>query len=137
MRLFLDSSALAKRYVVEPGTDIVLERCREADEVLLSVLAPAEVASALNRLRREMKLILGQYRRLKAEVLLDCAEATTLEITPDVVHLAIRCLELEPLRALDALHVATAQHFGCDLFLSADQPQVVAARRFGLRAEMV
>ena len=38
MRLFLDSSALAKRYVLENGSDRVVELCREADEVVLSSL---------------------------------------------------------------------------------------------------
>jgi len=38
MRILLDSSALAKRYVCEPGTEQVLSRCRDADEIVLSVL---------------------------------------------------------------------------------------------------
>jgi len=39
MRLFADSSALAKRYLPEPGRETVLARCAAADEMIISFLS--------------------------------------------------------------------------------------------------
>ena len=53
MRVFLDSSSFAKRFVEEPGSEQVEEICAEATELGLSVLCVPETVSALNRRRRE------------------------------------------------------------------------------------
>ena len=49
MKTFFDSSAFAKRYVEEPGSQTVDSLCREATEVALSVLCVPEIISALMR----------------------------------------------------------------------------------------
>lgn len=137
MRIFLDSSALAKRYIFEPGTEQVLRRCREADEIVLSALCVPELISAFNRLRREGKLTAARYRRLKGDLAADLEQATIVDLTPSVVHRTIFCLEHAPLRALDAIHAASAAESLCDLFISADRRQCEAAARLKLRIENV
>lgn len=137
MRLFLDSSALAKRYISEGGSDLVLMRCSEADEILLSLICIPEIVSGLNRLKREGKLTHHQYRQLKGEFAGDLAEATVLDFTEAVIQESIRCLEKNAVRGMDAIHVASAAVFGSDLFLSADSRQCKAARQVGLRVEEI
>jgi len=137
MKIYLDSSALAKRYVAEHGSEVVLERCRDASRIGVSILAYPEVISGLNRLRRERKLDEKMYSRLKRDLCLDLEGAEVVGLTPEVVALAVRCLELEPVRAADAIHVATAREFACNRFLSADRARCAAAERLGLRAELV
>ncbi len=132
MRLFLDSSALAKRYVAERGTELVLKKCIEADEVVLSVLCVPEVISGLNRLRREDRLSNRDYTRIKRELAADVAEASIIDLTEGVIEEAILCLERAPLRAMDAIHIAAAIESVCDVFLSADKRQCQAARLVGL-----
>jgi predicted nucleic acid-binding protein len=137
MRVFFDSSALAKRYVVEAGTDRVLELGATADEVIVCVLCVPEVISAFNRLRRERKLDDDQYGHLKHELAADIAEASVIDLAPQVLATAVTCLERFPTRSLDALHVACAARCGCDLFVSADARQSAAAEGFGLQVETV
>ena len=48
MRLFLDSSAFAKRFVNEAGSQDVERLCSLADELALSVICVPEIVSALN-----------------------------------------------------------------------------------------
>ena len=48
MRTYFDTSALAKRYVREPGTETVLKKCSEATEIVISVISVPELMSALN-----------------------------------------------------------------------------------------
>ena len=137
MRLFIDSSALAKRYIRECGSDQVLAHCAEADEIILSVLAVPEVMSGLNRLRREHSLSEDMYLQAKGSLAADVAGATVVGLTPAIVGKAVSCLESATLRAPDAIHVASALECQADLFLSADLRQCKAARAMGLKVEQV
>ena len=137
MRLFLDSSALAKRYVDEPGTQRVLNLCHGADEIILSGLCVPELISGFNRLRREEKLTPARYRALKRQLAADIEETTTIDLTPLIIDRTITCLERVPLRALDAVHLACAIESMCDIFLTADHKQWQAATQLGLMVEMV
>lgn len=71
MRVFFDSSAFAKRYISETGTDKVLAWCDQATEIGLSAIALPEIISAFCRLRREGKIDDTQYRQLKILLLAD------------------------------------------------------------------
>ncbi|MBI4387183.1 MAG: type II toxin-antitoxin system VapC family toxin [Elusimicrobia bacterium] len=137
MRLFLDSSALAKRYIQEPGTETVLSRCREAQDVFLSVLCVPVLISGFNRLKRERKISRSQYRLLKRRLAADMEQASVVGLTPSVLGRTISCLERTPLKTLDALHIAAALESPCDLFLTADRRQHGAAVRLRLKAEVV
>ncbi len=137
IRLFLDSSALAKRYVQEVGTERVVVLCREAEEVVVSIIALPEVVSTLNRLRREGRLSQRDYHAIKQDVLADLAEASVIEVTASIVDKALACLERSPLRASDALHIATAMEVSADLFVTADRRQRQGATDAGLKVEAV
>jgi predicted nucleic acid-binding protein len=60
-----------------------------------------------------------------------------VNITDRVVARAVELLERWPLRTLDSLHVACAAEWSAELFVSADERQCVAARRYGLRIEQL
>lgn len=137
MRLFLDSSALAKRYVREPGTERLAALCAEADQVIVSILALPELMSTLNRLRRAGRLSETDYATIKQDVLDDLEEATTIELTPSAVRQAVACLERARLRSSDALHIACAMEASPDLFVTADRRQRGAAVSAGLKVEPV
>ncbi len=133
MRVFFDTSALAKRYVEEPGSEQVSRLCREAKGFAISVLCIPEMISTLRRLLREHRLTRREYAALRESFLADAADAEFREVTPEVVSTAVQLLEENPLRTLDALHLASALIAGPDAFVSADRAQLAAARRCGLR----
>lgn len=137
MRTFFDTSAFAKRYVEEPGSDRVQELCDAADDLVVSALCLPELVSTLCRLVRERRLLPAEYRRIRAELLRDLGDAEIAEITPAVVARAVACLESGPLRALDAVQLGCALVAAPDLFASADRGQLAAARRAGLRVVAV
>lgn len=132
MRSYFDTSALAKRYVREPGTEAVLEKCSKATEIVVSVICLPELVSAFSRLRHEDSITAEQYSSLKKDAIADFRQAMFVEISPTVLQEAIFCLESAPLRAMDAIHIATARRTGCDSFISADIRQCDAARQLGL-----
>lgn len=133
MRVFLDSSALVKRYIREAGTDEVLAWCDQATELAVAVIAVAEVISAFRRLVRENRISESQYAALKADLRADLADVLLCEVSPQVVQRAIAALEASPLRAMDALQVGAALVAGAAVFVSADARQCAAAAPLGIR----
>lgn len=132
MRLFFDTSALAKRYVEEAGSEEVRGLCAEADSLGVSVLVVPELVSTLCRLVREGRLSSEDYQSLKSALQSDLGDADLCDVTEETFEHTIRCLESHPLRALDALHVASALVYLPDVFVSADRRQAKAAGREGL-----
>ncbi len=132
MRVFFDTSALTKRYVEEEGSEQVRTLCTTADSLGVSVLVVPELISTLCRLVREGRLSSGDYQSLKSAVQADLSDADLCDLSQDAFEQALRCLELHPLRALDALHVGSALVYQPDLFVSADRRQAEAADREGL-----
>jgi predicted nucleic acid-binding protein len=134
MRVFFDTSAFVKRYIEEPGSEGVLEICMEAEHLVLSLIYLPEMISTLNRLVREGKLSGDQYRQIKALILDDFEDVEVCDITTEVIKQTIGCLENNPLRAMDALHLGCALVVKPDLFVSSDRRQIEAAKREGLQA---
>jgi predicted nucleic acid-binding protein len=137
VRVFFDSSAFAKRYIGEAGTDKVLEWCDQATEIGLSAIALPEIISAFCRLRREGKVDDTQYRQLKALLLADIEDAAICDLTPAVLAQSIASLETDALRGMDAIHIGSAVALQADVFVSADARQREAAVKAGLRIEAV
>lgn len=137
MRVFFDSSAFVKRYVREPGTNAVLDWCDRATEIGLSAIALPEIVSAFCRLRREARIDDGQYRQLKHLLLADIEDAAICDLSPAVLAQTLASLEVAPLRGMDAIHIGSARVLQVDVFVSADQRQIDAARLAGLRVETV
>ncbi len=137
MNVFLDSSALAKRYVQEPGSERVEQVLRAATSLGVSVLCVSEVISALCRRRRERKLSSQQYLKAKQALIEDIDDADVVNITAQVIARTVEILERWPLHSSDALHVASAAEWAAGLFVSADEEQCAAARRYGLQIEQL
>jgi len=133
VKVFLDTSAFAKRYVAERGSDKVMALCLKADSLVVSVICLPELISTLSRLVREKKLAKADYRKLKGDAIADLADADICQITPDVLVSVVSLLESHPFRAMDALHVACALAVEPELFVSADHRQLSAARKLGLK----
>jgi uncharacterized protein len=137
LNAFFDSSALAKRYIEEKGSDQVQAILSSASALAVSVICVPEIVSALCRRRRERKLSTREYRTARASMLSDIDDATVIGITEEVIAQAVALLEQFPLRSADALHVACASEWATDLFVSADDRQCRAARARGLRVEAI
>jgi predicted nucleic acid-binding protein len=132
---FLDTSALAKLYHHEAGSELV-ETWAADDTVLLwiSDLAHAELHSALIRKVRE-----GELREEVLHGLLECFRVDllhrfhlvhlTARIVVGAIDLLIEHGKRHPLRTLDALQLASAQAIerGELTFVTADRKLIAAA----------
>lgn len=135
MNVFLDSSALAKRYVEESGSDRVQDILSSASSLTISVLCISEIISALCRRRRERKLSQQQYLAAKEALLADIEDMSVINLTDRVITRAVDILEKWPLRSSDSLQIASAAEWSAQLFVSADDRQCAAARQYGLQVE--
>lgn len=137
MKTLLDSSAFAKRYIEEAGSQAVDDICQRTTSLALSVLCVPEIISALNRHCREKRLSRQDYATAKSRLAADVVDAVVIELTPEVVSRSILLLETNDLRTLDAMHVASALEWGAEEFVSADERQVKAARKSGLKTTFI
>jgi predicted nucleic acid-binding protein len=135
---FLDASALAKRYLVEPGTERVRQLFRRGAEIVVSRLSEIEVASALVR-----RMHAGDLDEEIAESHLqtlvgDFASLDVIEVRRPVVTSARQLVGKHRLRAYDALQLASvlrAKGSGAVSFLCADGELADAADTERLRVE--
>ena len=109
--IYLDASALVKLFVPEAESDALNEALVGREDVVLSDLALTETASALGRRAREGRLEAAESRRLHREATKLATFCQRAELAPRVHRRAERLLltsRENPLRTLDALHVALA-----------------------------
>ena len=132
MNLFADSSALAKRYIADEHSDNLDKVLQGTTNLAVGVLCLPEIISALCRRRRERFITKAQYEASKAALESDLADTTVIQIIDDVVLQTLHLLEAHPLRASDAIQVASALVWAADKFVSADARQCAAAKASGL-----
>ena len=137
MKTFFDSSAFAKRFLEETGSDTVETLCLDAGELGLCVICVPEIMSALVRRLRDKRINHGQFTMLEQHLLDDIRDAAIIDLTPEVIAASITAIKTSPLRAADSLHVAAAKVWEADLFVSADERQLAAARKAGLTVRAV
>ena len=142
---YLDTSALAKRYLPEAGTDWV-NALFSSEPLAISHLAMVELASALARRTREGDLTAETRDAIFRAFAADIDQLVVLELGPEVVQQATTMLLEAPrtvrLLSLDALHVATARvafararrrGVAAGAFVTADKDLAAAAEWAGLK----
>ena len=137
MKLLVDSSAFAKRYVQEYGSEEIDVFLQRASELALCIILLPEIISGLNRRLRGQILSTEDYRKVKSQLLEDVSDATVIQITPAVISHSVKLLENNILRAMDSFHVACALEWQADLFVTADKRQFMAAKNAGLSTEFM
>jgi predicted nucleic acid-binding protein len=135
--IYLDSSALIKKYIVEKGTHDVREFFASGELLWTSKISQAEVWSAFARRRRGGDLTTAQYHSIARSFERDWRRFAIVELSDEVVAMIRRIVEQHPLRAFDAIQLASAiwakQSLGEPLvFVGADAPLMRAAGAMAL-----
>lgn len=132
--VYLDTSALVKLCVAEPGSALAAALWDGADLVVTSRLADAEVRAVLAGGRRAGRLDADAARQALAAWERLWPALHVLELRDVVTTAAAALVSRHPLRAADALHLASAlQLRSPDLVVAAwDDHLVAAARAEGL-----
>ena len=137
MRLYLDTSALAKAYTSEQGSTDVDEFLSRGTTIFLSDFNRIELRCMLARRFRSGELSAAQEQAIWSQFLLDVAneffEPVALPASAwTVATQLIDRVAPVALRTLDALHVAMASSLPAITFVTADRSQRNAAQQLGL-----
>jgi predicted nucleic acid-binding protein len=128
---YLDTSALVKRFVSEPGSSEIQSLLTEGEPVASATIAYVELYSGLTRRHREGGLSHGQYRLACRRVERDWMALVKVELGAEILSSARGLIQRHGLRAFDAIHLASA----LGLQAAANEPVTfVAADQRLLRA---
>jgi predicted nucleic acid-binding protein len=108
---YADSSVLVKRHINEVGSDWfrMLADPAAGNVIITARVSMVEVYSAFNRRLREANLDPADYTQLATDFSAVClTEYELVELTSQVVERARLLLEYYPLRAYDAVQLASA-----------------------------
>lgn len=134
---YVDTSALAKRYLNEPGSTEFDSYLGEFSWVAVSTLTLVEMHCLLARRRRNRELTSEQELQLR-EALREDVVLGDLRVLPVADHhlqLALQLLdslEQHALRTLDAMHLALIRSAGYRVLATADLKMASAAADLGL-----
>ena len=145
MIFFFDTSALVKRYLHEKGS-VRVRRLLQTNGAIFyqTFLAPVEITSALYRRHRAGEFSMGELSLLlKSYAFHSHREYLLVPYSESLTDLAASLISRHPLRALDAIQLASALKLCVALppdsppfiFLSADDRLVRIARQEHLQVE--
>ena len=108
MILYLDSSALVKRYVAEPGSDDVVRLIAEARVAGTSLIARSEIAAALAKAVRVKLLSRDDASAALKAFRAQWPDLVRVQLTEALVADADALAWTHALRGYDAVHLASA-----------------------------
>jgi len=143
-RVYFDSSALVKLYIVEPGSEAVQTRSDQADALILCPLQETEVRNAILAAGGRGILNRTAMRKTLQNLESDLAQGCYERYQPDWPLIWFRSNELARhytpeilCRTLDILHVAIAEISDCDCLVTGDERQLRLCEAVGLEAERI
>jgi predicted nucleic acid-binding protein len=137
-RAYLDTSALAKWYLNEAGSEAFVEFLQGLDSAVISSLSLTEMRTLLSR-RRRMGDLSVELESVLFAALLNDIDRGWLQRYPlddarfaEATNLIARYPE-HPLRTLDALHLTVAADLAVSIVATADGVMADAALSMGLQ----
>ena len=128
--VYLDSSAIVKRYIKEPGSDLVrsfyLKAYSGDIKLSYSLWNIGEVLGVIDKARYMDRLDENSFKIVKERFLLETRRATKLGlavIVPVKTRILVeawKLIENHHIYEADALQIATAKHLNAKKFLTAD-----------------
>ena len=129
MTLAVDASALVKRYLREPGRDLVLDAMADDPVWCASALARTEAQVALHR----SSLGPHQQRQLWAALREDWDAFVVVPVDQRCLARAVEIGAGFGVRTVDAIHLAAADRLPRPLsYLTFDRQQIPAAAALGM-----
>jgi predicted nucleic acid-binding protein len=138
MILYLDTSALLKKYFRETGSDEVIARWKDATGIVTSSVAYAEALASIHRKKRDIEFNNDIFQKIIHLFRRDWNSLIRVEVTDELNGWIDKVVSHYPLRGFDAIHLASAlivhdrlpEKF---LFACYDNNLVQAAQSAGLQ----
>jgi predicted nucleic acid-binding protein len=135
--VYVDTSALAKWYVNEAGSDEVEEYLRQVCPVHISLLTVVEMKSLMARRGRQDDIDAATQAKVLSTFDSDVALGHLVLLPHSsesflLAELLIGAHPDVPLRTLDALHLGVMQSAGVEMLATADRVMAQAAALLGI-----
>jgi uncharacterized protein len=106
--IYLDSSALIKRYTEEIGTDLVRSILLTSAAIATSKLTYPEILSVLMRKHRAAEIARRSLTNIIDRFEKDWSHLFVLQFHNDLLPIAKKLISNHPLKAADAIHLSSA-----------------------------
>ena len=106
--IYLDSSALVKRYIEEDGSDKVNALLEERSVAAASRLTYPEILAAITRRHKAKEIETGAFERIKKAFKFDWLSFVVVEFHLDVFKLIDEIIIKHALKGADSVHLASA-----------------------------
>ena len=135
MILFLDTSALIKRYIEEKGSKIVEKLTNEAQKIIISEITTLECLSAIRRMEIESRITKEEYIKIKDAIRYELEDVVKIQFDNQVSKKAEEMIEIYQLKTLDAIQLGTCimQQDVIEGFVCCDTKLLNSAKTEGLK----
>jgi predicted nucleic acid-binding protein len=138
MILYLDTSALLKKYFKESGSAEVISEWKKADAIATSMVAYAETMAAVLRKKAETEVAPSLFKKILRDFGKDWESFLLVEVTSGLNEKIDKLVETYQLRGFDAIHLASALTIhqtnpGDFIFACYDHKLLQAAQLCGLQ----
>lgn len=137
--IYLDASAWVKRYYQELGTAWIQRLFGEGSLLACADLGAIEVIATLSRKAKSGQIGQPQFQQKQLEVVADWEQFIQIQLSEEVVKVALSLTIDLALRGADAVHLASAQVlqkslFPSDtvIFVASDLELLAAAETIGI-----
>jgi len=144
VRVYLDSSAIVKRYIEEEGTEVVDIIFNAAEsggiKIFFSIWNFGEVIGVLDKYKCKNWISESDFKnaiRKFARESIKLAKLHQLEIIPLDVKIVVDSMEIilqYHIYEADAIQIVSSRYRNCELFITADKLLVKVARDLKLNA---
>jgi predicted nucleic acid-binding protein len=106
--IYLDSSALVKRYIEEEGSDKVNALLEERSIAVASRLAYPEILAAITRRHKAGDIETSAFEKIKKAFKADWKSFTVVEMHTEVFRFVDTVIDRYALKGADSIHLSTA-----------------------------
>ena len=108
MILYLDTSAILKRYFQESFSEEVSAKWKQSEMIVTSSVAYAETMATIYRKQKEADIDNKVIQKIIQAFQMDWSGFIRVEVTDDLNEYINNMLQKHPLRGFDAIHLASA-----------------------------
>jgi predicted nucleic acid-binding protein len=106
--LYLDTSAILKRYFQESFSEEVSAKWKQSEMIVTSSVAYAETMATISRKQKEADIDNKVIQKTIQAFQMDWSGFIRVEVTDDLNEYINNVLQKHPLRGFDAIHLASA-----------------------------
>ncbi len=137
MKVFIDTSSLLKKYVLEKGTEEFNAVLNNVTEIIVAPVTILEVHSAIERRLRDKTLKPSDAKWIEKEFLIDYNFFGVVRWNDDLMGESIRVIRKYQLKVLDGIQLASALRSDTTLFVTSDKRLSEAAENELRKVELV